>query len=124
MAKLASQPFDVRFEDIVRRLDRHLNDVCVEIQIKDRERENKERIKQEEERIKSDSHRTDTTIERIDSWLDSPRYYETYESALDARLRGTATWLFDMPRFVRWASGVDKDASERLLWVSGSVLKP
>lgn len=68
-------------------------------------------------------------MDRIKRWLSAPEFAETPHQAQSLREEGTATWILDREKFVRWKHGdwsMKKSASkhtmtENALWIYGMV---
>ncbi|PLN77180.1 hypothetical protein BDW42DRAFT_188230 [Aspergillus taichungensis] len=123
VGRQAWKPFDVEFEDVKSRLDRHrrlfefeatsaTNHEALEFFKKfDHDLEkapNTRQLQLREVQLMAYTS-IDESVEKLAQWISPPQWKARYEETKDARDPDTYAWILEEPIYVSWRSGEDED---------------
>ncbi|KAH8730667.1 hypothetical protein GQ44DRAFT_722922 [Phaeosphaeriaceae sp. PMI808] len=140
--RLILAPFEVRFSDILQRLDAHQGILRFEMDAIQLRTTATVALTQKEERQRADrltvafeqrlqafnklinhvesifsNAEKQTLISRIASWINPTPFAETYERLCALRLEGTAEWILQTKEYRDWTMA---DSPNNFLWVRGN----
>jgi hypothetical protein len=58
-------------------------------------------------------------LESLERCLNAPLFDEELETINEERSQNTGQWLFQDPKYQRWADENQVDVANRILWISG-----
>ncbi|OAL52436.1 hypothetical protein IQ07DRAFT_598053 [Pyrenochaeta sp. DS3sAY3a] len=145
VANVLWKPFDVRFANVLQRLDKHRDMLELEIEIAQvkltslvlknqaSEAERDERFEKmleqhtaiaSQQLVSYNLGQKGIFVDQFKSWLNAPPFAGTYERLRDLRIQGTAEWIFDMKEYVDWLDLEHEGRSDvsmpNFIWVRGN----